>query len=235
MKGIHPQLDNGLAQDITSKNRRADMTASSALTRNWPRPSDNDDTITPTTHFRSRFMRERNNQDLGSFEDSHDSDYSNSHRSVRFEEPAAQPRVKVFETEEVTRGPLSGVIKLVDSPFVMQRLHQNEVRQKLKEQEEKNAPPPQPPTVSTPVSVTPRRAPARQVSEDEIEKQKKANHVAAAAAAATPALTPVAPQSPKTTVTQSPLTTPVPDSPSRIINRRVTQLQKEDSVTRKQL
>lgn len=206
----------------------------SALTRGWPRPSDDD--AAPTTHFRSRFMRERerNNQDYN--EDNHESEYS-AHRSVRFQEqePAALPRPKIFDTEEVTRGPLSGVIKLVDSPKLMERLHQNEVKQKLKEQEEKSAPPPQPPPVSTPVSQPlPRRAPSRQVSEDEIEKQKKANKVAAAAtaaaaAAATPQPAPPAPQSPKTTVPQSPV---VPESPNRLINRRVTQLQKEDSVNR---
>src|SRR6202012_2279053 len=42
----------------------------SALTRGWPRPSDTEDSVAPTTHFRSRFMRERNNQELSSFEDS---------------------------------------------------------------------------------------------------------------------------------------------------------------------
>ncbi|XP_054168848.1 RING finger protein nhl-1-like isoform X2 [Oppia nitens] len=209
----------------------------SALTRGWPRPSDNDEPIGTTTHFRSRFMRERNNQDVSSFEDSHDSDYGSTHRSVRFqEEPNTQPRPKIFDTEEVTRGPLSGVIKLVDSPAVMQRLHQNEVRQKQKEQEAVSAPPP-PQPLSTPVSNTTsqtiRRLPSRQVSEDEIEKQKKANQAAAAAQTANPpapvSATP-ATQSPKTSVPQSPVTT-VPDSPTRIINRRLTQLQKEDSIT----
>ena len=222
---------------IEDREPRSRYDTSSALTRQWPRPTDLDDTTTTTTPhtYRSRFMRERNNQDLSSFEDSHDSDIG-SHRSVRFEEPAAQPRLKVFDTEEVTRGPMSGVIKLMDSPIVMERLHQNEVRQKLKEQEALNAPPPAPAPapVSTPIFPTPRRPPSRQVSEDEIEKQKKANQLAAAstAAAPTPApVTPPVPQSPKTSVPQSPVQTTAPESP-RIINRRVTQLQKEDSVTR---
>ena len=203
----------------------------SALTRGWPRPSDDD--VAPTTHFRSRFMRERErtaNQEHN-LEDNHDLE-SGGHRSVRFEEPSAQSRPKIFDTDEVTRGPLSGVIKLVDSPKLMERLHQNEVKQKIKEQEEKSAPPPLPPPVSTPVSQPPPRRVSRQVSEDEIEKQKKANKVAAAAAAAAPPQTPppvAAPLSPKTTVPQSPI---VSESQSRIINRRVTQLQKEDSINR---
>jgi hypothetical protein len=194
--------------------------------RNWPRPSDSEEpvTIAPATQFRSRFMRERNNQQEYSIDDSHDSDFGSSHRSVRFEEPAPQPRPKVFETEGAARGPLSGVIKLTDSPHVMERLHQNEIKQKLKEQEAKNPPPaPQPPPpVSTPVTQQqPRRAPSRQVSEDEIEKQKKMNQVAAATNT-TPA---VVPQSPVVKVPQSP---PISESPNRIINRRVTTLQRED-------
>ncbi len=191
--------------------------------RNWPRPSDNEEPIAPSTQFRSRFMRERNNQQEHSIDDSHDSDFSTSHRSVRFEEPAPQPRPKVFETEGAARGPLSGVIRLTDSPIIMERLHQNEIKQKLKEQEAQNPPPaPQPPPVSTPVTQQPRRAPSRQVSEDEIEKQKKMNQVAAAATNTTPA---AVPQSPVAKVPQSP---PISESPNRIINRRVTTLQRED-------
>lgn len=85
----------------------------------------------------------------------------------------------VSETEDATKGPLSGVIRILDSPHVMERLHNSEVRQqKQKEEEERRAkmPPPAPPPVSRPMT--------RQMSEDEIEKQKKENKAAAAAAAA---------------------------------------------------
>lgn len=85
----------------------------------------------------------------------------------------------VAETEDATKGPLSGVIRIQDSPHVMERLHHNEVRQnKAKEEEERKArmPPPAPPPVSRPMT--------RQLSEDEIEKQKKENKAAAAAASA---------------------------------------------------
>lgn len=91
----------------------------------------------------------------------------------------------VSETEDATKGPLSGVIRIVDSPHVMERLHNSEVRlKKQKEEEERRAkmPPPAPPPVSRPMT--------RQMSEDEIEKQKKENKAAAAAAAtATPTAT----------------------------------------------
>ncbi|GIX82457.1 RING finger protein nhl-1 [Caerostris extrusa] len=86
----------------------------------------------------------------------------------------------VNETEDATKGPLSGVIKILDSPHVMERLHHSEVKQKKqKEEDERKAkmPPPAPPPVSRPMT--------RQLSEDEIEKQKKANKAAAAASAAT--------------------------------------------------
>ncbi|XP_042897019.1 RING finger protein nhl-1 [Parasteatoda tepidariorum] len=84
----------------------------------------------------------------------------------------------VSETEDATKGPLSGVIRILDSPHVMERLHHSEVKQKrMKEEEERKArmPPPAPPPVSRPMT--------RQLSEDEIEKQKKENKAAAAAAA----------------------------------------------------
>ncbi|KAG8198693.1 hypothetical protein JTE90_015516 [Oedothorax gibbosus] len=88
----------------------------------------------------------------------------------------------VSETEDATKGPLSGVIRIIDSPHVMERLHHSEVRQKKqKEEDERKArmPPPAPPPVSRPM--------ARQLSEDEIEKQKKENKAAAAASSATSA------------------------------------------------
>lgn len=90
----------------------------------------------------------------------------------------------VSETEDATKGPLSGVIRILDSPHVMERLHNSEVRQKRqKEEEERRArmPPPAPPPVSRPMT--------RQLSEDEIEKQKKENKAAAAATAAATATT----------------------------------------------
>lgn len=110
---------------------------------------------------------------------------SRDRRGIRFEEPPAVTqqlgKEHVTETEDATKGPLSGVIKILDSPHVMERLHHSEVKQKkLKEEEERKArqPPPAPPPVSRPMT--------RQMSEDEIEKQKKENKAAAAAASATP-------------------------------------------------
>ncbi|GFR26853.1 RING finger protein nhl-1 [Trichonephila clavata] len=100
--------------------------------------------------------------------------------TFRNQQSASPVRDFVSETEDATKGPLSGVIKILDSPHVMERLHHSEVKQKKqKEEEERKAkmPPPAPPPVSRPMT--------RQLSEDEIEKQKKANKAAAAASAAT--------------------------------------------------
>lgn len=86
----------------------------------------------------------------------------------------------VSETEDATKGRLSGVIRILDSPHVMERLHNSEVQQKKKKEEEERRarmPPPAPPPVSRPMT--------RQMSEDEIEKQKKENKAAAAAASTT--------------------------------------------------
>ncbi|XP_054714408.1 RING finger protein nhl-1-like [Uloborus diversus] len=100
----------------------------------------------------------------------------------------------VTETEDATRGPLSGVIRILDSPHVMERLHNSEVKQKKQREEEErkaNLPPPAPPPVPRPMT--------RQLSEDEIEKQKKENKAAAAAASSAASNKAPEARSPKTT------------------------------------
>lgn len=101
-----------------------------------------------------------------------DSDTEQSSR-VRFTEQQQQQhkeRERVLDTEDVARGPLSGITRLADSPRVMKKLQDNDTNKK----KEKDAPkPPQP-------QVTPKRPPPppanRQVSEeDEIAKIKKQN------------------------------------------------------------
>ncbi|KAF8795175.1 RING finger protein nhl-1 like protein [Argiope bruennichi] len=107
-------------------------------------------------------------------------DYEVENTSSRNHQSLSPVRDGVSETEDATKGPLSGVIKILDSPHVMERLHHSEVKQKKqREEEERKAkmPKPAPPPVSRPMT--------RQLSEDEIEKQKKANKAAAAASAAT--------------------------------------------------
>lgn len=105
-------------------------------------------------------------------------------RTVRFaDEPA--PRERVFDIDEASKGPLSGVCKLLDSPKVMERLHQNEVKQKQQTEKEKEKEKPQTPPVTPPQPTTQfRRQPSRQQSEDEIDRQKKANQQASSSTSA---------------------------------------------------
>lgn len=215
-----------------------------SYTRGWQRPGDSEYEPSNSSNFRSRFMRERIRERGGgddhSFEEGHESEVS-SIRSVRFQEEMPQQRAKLFDTEEMVnlRAPLSGIIKLMDSPHVMERLYQNEIKAKLKENEEKEN---HTNTVSSVPSIpvsTPAPRPMRQVSEDEIEKQKKQNKAAAAAASdttatpATPTQTPTQPQTPKSpsaalrTNAFSERSTVSPSAP--ITNRRVQALQKEET------
>lgn len=115
---------------------------------------------------------------LGGGADNADSDTDGGHggRSVRFAgdcTPHAKERERVLDTEDASRGPLSGISRLYDSPRVMKRLQESELRTKKREKE----PPPQPPAPtpkSTPAA--PKKAASRQVSEeDEISKIKKQN------------------------------------------------------------
>ncbi|KYB25248.1 RING finger protein nhl-1-like Protein [Tribolium castaneum] len=113
---------------------------------------------------RSRYSRfRRHGQD-------NDSDGEQPGRGVRFE-PQKVEREKVLDTEDVARGPLSGITRLADSPRVMKKLQENESGKK----KEKEAPPPPAPQPK----VVPKRPPPptnRQVSEeDEIAKIKKQN------------------------------------------------------------
>ena len=116
----------------------------------------------PRSRYRSRFTRH-----TGGDNDS-DTEVSNK---VRFTEH--KEREKVLDTEDVARGPLSGITRLADSPRVMQKLHESEINKK----KEKEAPPAPQPAPQT--KVVPKRPPPptnRQVSEDdEISKIKKQN------------------------------------------------------------
>ena len=147
-------------------------------------PYDNDGNR-PRSKYRSRFSRHH-----GENADS-DNDTQGS-RSVIFTEGQQQhkERERVLDTEDVTRGPLSGITRLYDSPRVMKRLQESEQRGKKKE----TAQPAQPPQlqVKAPQQV-PKRT-QRQVSEeDEISKIKRANKSGTAAAAATDTTTPPTP------------------------------------------
>lgn len=89
-------------------------------------------------------------------------------RGVRFKEERERP----LDTEDVTKGPLSGITRLADSPRVMKKLQENPTGRKEKKEKKVVVPPPPEPVVAR------RAAPpaARQVSEeDEIAKIKRLN------------------------------------------------------------
>lgn len=199
-------------------------------TRGWQRPGDTDYEPSNSSNFRSRFMRERIRERGGgndgdhSFEEHEDTAAAGPRVRFQEEEAAQSKKAKLFDTEEMAslRAPLSGLIKLTDSPHFMERLHQNEAKAKLKAIEEANeataaaiAP--------APVSnVAPR--PTRQVSEDEIEKQKKQAQAQAAAQSNNNTATPTTPK-PAAAAT----TTATTEPPQQASNRRVQALQKEDT------
>nr|CAD7415139.1 unnamed protein product [Timema poppensis] len=99
-------------------------------------PYDNDNRSTARSRYRARLAR---NQPGGENADSDNDTQGN--RSVRFSgEPPHKEREKVLDTEDATKGPLSGIFRLYDSPRVMKRLQESELRIKKKDKE----PPPQP-------------------------------------------------------------------------------------------
>ncbi|KAJ8937025.1 hypothetical protein NQ314_012107 [Rhamnusium bicolor] len=116
---------------------------------------------------RSKYSRFRRHQTT-----ENDSDTEQSTKGVRFNEQK-QERERTLDTEDVARGPLSGITRLADSPRVMKKMQDHESGKNKKKEE---APPPQP----TPQpKVVPKRPPppaTRQVSEeDEISRIKKQN------------------------------------------------------------
>ncbi|KAK5645214.1 hypothetical protein RI129_006514 [Pyrocoelia pectoralis] len=125
-----------------------------------------EDTNRPArSRYRSRFNRHAPADN--------DSDTEPTTRGVRFSEQHKE-RERTLDTEEVTRGPLSGIQRLADSPRVMKKLQENETNKKKEKENPPAQPPPQPkvtqPTIKKPPVTT------RQVSEDdEISKIKKQN------------------------------------------------------------
>ncbi|XP_073955963.1 tripartite motif containing protein thin isoform X2 [Choristoneura fumiferana] len=121
----------------------------------------------PSRRFRSRFVR--------SYQDN-DSDTEQPTRAVKAE-PKEKEKEKVVDTEDATRGPLSGIFRLSDCPRVMQRIMDVDSGKK----KEKKEPPP-PPKPVQPAPQPQRRAPPaqRQQSEDdEITRLKRQNKGAA--------------------------------------------------------
>lgn len=95
---------------------------------------------------------------------------------MRFHEKEKEKeRERVLDTEFVSRGNLSGIIRLADSPRVMKRLQEQD-RPKKEKKEVATAQP-----VPPKAAVQPKRPTAappaaqRQVSEDEIDRIKRQN------------------------------------------------------------
>lgn len=145
---------------------------------------------TPKSRFRSRFVRSHQQED---------SDNEQS-RGVRFHEKEKEKeRERVLDTEFVSRGNLSGIIRLADSPRVMKRLQEQDRPKK----EKKEVAPIQPKATVQPKRPTAVAPPAaqRQVSEDEIDRIKRQNKGSTSTTTATttpatttPAVPPVEPE-----------------------------------------
>lgn len=117
--------------------------------------------------FRSRFHRGH-----------HEDEDENESSTVK----ADKEKQKVTSTEDVAKGPLSGIFRILDSPRAMKKVQDCEKGPREKK-EVKPVTPVTPvqakPVVVAPVAVTPTRKPAaRQQSEDEIERIKKENKTA---------------------------------------------------------
>lgn len=121
----------------------------------------------PSRRFRSRFVR--------SHQQDNDSDTEQSSRTVKAEQKEKE-KEKVADTEDATRGPLSGIYRLSDCTRVMQRILDADSGKK----KEKKEPPPPPPKPVQPTPQPQRRPPTqRQESEDEISRLKRQNKGAA--------------------------------------------------------
>ncbi|XP_055619392.1 RING finger protein nhl-1 isoform X3 [Toxorhynchites rutilus septentrionalis] len=123
--------------------------------------------------FRSRFAR---NHQL-------DNDSDNESKQVRFNEKDDKSN-RVTSTEDVAKGPLSGIFRLMDSPRVMKRLQDSEKGKVKKAAPAVTPAMPKP----SPLAVKPKVATSRQLSEDdEIAKIKRQNKGASTSSTVTPA------------------------------------------------
>lgn len=123
------------------------------------------DRSTNKNRFRSRFHRGH-----------HEDEDENESSTVKTE----NEKKKVTSTEDVAKGPLSGIFRIMDSPRAMKKVQDSEKGPREKKEVKPVTPvaPVQAKPVA-PVAVTPARRPAaRQQSEDEIERIKKENKTA---------------------------------------------------------
>lgn len=174
---------------------------------------DQDSSSRPKSRFRSRFVRGHQQ----------DNDSDNEARPALSD----KEKNKITSTEDTSKGPLSGIFRIMDSPRVMKRLQDQE----RGTSEKKPTPPPQTQNTTTvaPVAVVPKNPPvtqvkkttARQLSEDEIDRikrQNKGSTSTAASAAAAATTTTTEPERPSTDRVSA-LKPPTPSStPPRTLN-----------------
>lgn len=154
--------------------------------RNVERHDEDSSADSGRRRFRSRFMRKEEDEE----------------RSVRFSEEDGPKRNRVIDTEDVSRGPLSGIVRITDSPRVMKRFQERDMnKNKKKEEPAKPAQNTAPKPPVTPLQ----RKPARQTSnEDEIDKIKKQNKAAESTSGGATAATPSGASTPSTPTTPKP-------------------------------
>jgi len=156
-----------------------------------------EDSSSRSSRFRSRFLRG---------EEEEGSDRRNS-RNIEDEETKTtkKERNKVIETEDASRGPLSGCIRLADSSRVIQRLKEHEME--LIRPKKKDTPPPAPKPKSAVPPPTMRPAPKQ--DDDEIDRIKQENKAKEAATASVSTTTAVA-STPSSVTTSTVTSTPTP-------------------------
>merc|ERR1719431_2429247 len=152
-----------------------------------------------SSRFRSRFLRG---------DEEEETDRRNS-RNIEEEQIPKKERNKVIETEDASRGPLSGCIRLADSSRVIQRLKEREME--LLRPKKKDTPPPAPKPAAPRPAPPPTRPKAQ--DDDEIDRIKQENKAKDAAAASATATAPQPPATPATTAT-TPLTHAAPATPT---------------------
>lgn len=125
--------------------------------------------------FRSRFHRGH-----------HEEEDETESRTVK----AEKEKDKVTTTEDVAKGPLSGIFRILDSPRAMKRIQEADKGPREKKEQPK---PPAPVVTQTkqppapPVTTPTRPKTARQQSEDEIERIKRENKAAGSSTETPPA------------------------------------------------
>merc|ERR1719427_1757738 len=169
---------------------------------------------TGRSRFRSRFLRGDDNEDEG--------DRRNSKHMDEESVAIKKERNKVIETEDASRGPLSGCIRLADSSRVIQRLKEREME--LLRPKKKDTPPPAPkPAAPKPAPPPTRPSGAAAKDDDEIDRIKQENKAKdAASATATATTTSPTTQATPTTVTSTPSTTTTPPSTIPVPARRTS-------------